>query len=72
MFAHAVDRNDIGVVQPGGCLRLALEALQMAGIQERMLAQDFQRHTPTQGDLHGLIDNAHAAAADLAEYLIVA
>jgi hypothetical protein len=32
-----------------------------------VLGQHFQRHVPAQGELYPLVDDAHAATADLAE-----
>ena len=48
-------------------LGLVLEALQLARVQRRRERQHLQRHPPAQRDLLGLVDDAHAAAAHLAE-----
>ena len=56
-----------GVVQAGGGLGLELEPLQLLGVQRRGEGQDLQRHPAAERDLLGLVDDAHAAPADLAE-----
>jgi hypothetical protein len=61
-----------GAVRRKERLHLPLETLQLAAVQERMLGQDFERHMPAQGDLHRLVDNAHAATAHLAQHLVIA
>ena len=42
------------------------------GVEPRVARQDLQRHVPAQRGLLGLVDHAHAAAADLAEDPVVA
>src|SRR5262249_39272867 len=69
--ADAEDRDDVGVVQAGGRLRLPLEPLALAVVKEE-LRQHLQGDVPAQGDLLGLIDDAHAAPADLAQDAVVA
>ena len=72
LAADRVDGHDVGVVQLGGGLGLVLEALQVLGVQRRGERQHLQRDAPAQGQLHGLVDDAHAAAADLADDLEIA
>ena len=70
--AHAEDRHDVGVVQLGRGLRLALEPPHLLGVQQRAGREHLQRHPPAERFLLGLVDHPHAAAADLAEDAVVA
>ena len=72
VLAHAEDRHDVGVVQPGRRLRLALEPPHLLGVQQRAGREHLQGHAPAQRLLLGLVDDAHAAPADLAEDAVVA
>ena len=72
MMADAEDGNDVGVVQPGSRLGLALEAQQLLGVVEGVRWQHLQRHAPAQRHLLGLEDDAHAALADLAQDTVIA
>ena len=46
---------------------LALEPPALLGVAEQLRRQDLQGDVPAQRDLLGLVDDPHAAAADLAE-----
>ena len=72
LFADAEDRDDVGVVQPGGRLRLALEPLLLPGIAEELPRQHLEGHVSAERDLLGLVDDAHAAAADFAQDAVIA
>ena len=65
LLADAEDGHDVGVVQPGGRLRLAKKPLQARGRGHPGRRQDLQRHVPAERLLLRLVDDAHAAAADL-------
>jgi hypothetical protein len=65
--ADAVDRDDVRVVEQRRRLRLVPEALELAVVEDRGERQDLQRHAPAERDLLRLVDDPHAAAADLAE-----
>ena len=67
LAADGVDRDDVRVVQAGGGLGLDLEPLELPGVERRGERQDLQRHAAAERDLLGLVDDPHAAAADLAE-----
>ena len=67
VFANAEHGHDVGVMQPGGGLCLAAEAFEMFGGKSCPAEQHLERHAPRQGALLGLIDDAHAAPADLAD-----
>ena len=69
---HAEDRDDIGVVQPRRGPRLPLETLHLLRVSESRIRQNLQRDASAQRFLLGLVDHAHAAAANLAEDAVVA
>ena len=67
LAADEVDRHDVRVMQLGGRLRLVLEALQLPGVERGGERQHLQGHAPAERELLGLVDDAHAAPADLAD-----
>lgn len=71
-FADPEHRNDVGVVQSGGCLRLALEPLLVPDVEEELLGQHLEGHMSAKRDLFSLVDDAHAATADLAQDAVIA
>ena len=70
MLADLVDLHDVRVLQLGHRLRLGAEAGQLlrAGVVARQ--DHLQGDDPVQLHLPGLVDHAHAAAAQLAEDLV--
>ncbi len=66
LLANAEDRHDVGVVELGRGARLALEPLAPAGVEQAVARQDLDRDTSREGCLLGLVDDAHAAASELA------
>ena len=72
VLADPKDRHDISVVQPRRRARLPLEPLPLLPVGEHLLGQDLQRHVPAQRDLFGLVDDPHAAAADLPQDAVIA
>src|SRR5579884_3703069 len=65
VLADLVDRYDVGMVQLGSGAGLAVEALTKSDVAEGVSRQHLQGDAPAQRHLFGLIDDAHAAAADL-------
>src|SRR5713226_6200919 len=65
--AGGEDGDDVGVVQLRGGVSFVLEALQLPGIERAGEGEDFQGDPPAERDLLGLVDDAHAAPADLAD-----
>jgi hypothetical protein len=65
----AENRHDVGVVQPSRCLGLAAKPLQVDGVRQSGGRKYLEGHMPAQGDLLGLVNNAHAASAELAHGL---
>ena len=56
-----------GMVERGGGAGFVLEALQLLLVEHRGERQHLQRDAAAERDLLGLVDDAHAAAADLAQ-----
>ena len=69
LAANAMHRNDVCMVKVGRSLRLLPESLQMLGIKGGRKRQHLQGHAAPQGQLNGLVHNAHAATANLAHDL---
>ena len=67
LAADGVDRHDVGVVQLAGGVGFVAEACQSARVEHRREGQHLQGDSPAERDLLGLVDDAHAAAADLAD-----
>jgi len=70
--ADLVDRDHAGVVEQGYGLGLVLEASPLVVAGEHAGLDHLQRHRSVERDLAGLVDDAHAAAAQLALDLVVA
>jgi hypothetical protein len=68
----AVDRDDVGVVELGGGLRLLLEALDDVRVLGDVGRQDLDGHLPVQGQVLGEEHRAHAALAEHALELVLA
>ena len=72
VLADVEDRHDVGVMHPRRGLRLALKADLRRGVARARPGQHLEGDAPAQGLLLGLVDDAHAAAADLAQDAVVA
>ena len=66
LLAHPVHRDDVRVVEPSGRVRLAPEALDRLRVERHRRVEDLQRDAAPHRRLLGLVDDAHAAAADFA------
>ena len=62
LLPDVINRADIGMVQRGSSLRLALKASQRLGIAGHFVGQELERHEAVEARVFGLVDNAHAAA----------
>ena len=69
LAANAMYGNDVCMVKVGCSLRLLPESLQMLGIKSSGKRQHLQGHMTPQGQLNGLVYNAHAATANFAHDL---
>jgi hypothetical protein len=70
VFADLVDRHDVRVIQPGGRLRLQLEAADGARRGQALAQDHLQGHGAVQRHLAGPEDDAHTAAGDLFQQLV--
>ncbi len=64
-FANVVDGADIGMVQRGSGASFAAEALDGLRILRDIVGKKFERDTASEPGVLGLIDYAHASAANL-------
>ena len=71
MLVDVVDRADVGVVERGGGLRLAPEALERDRVVEVLRGQELQRDQPVEARVLRLVHDSHAAAAELLEDAVV-
>ena len=72
VLADAEHGHDIGVMQVGRHLGFAGEAVLVLRVEQHLLGQHLERHPAPQRLLLGLVDDAHAAAADFADDVVVA
>ncbi len=66
VLADLVDRDDAGVIEQRDGLGLVLEPPQLVVAGEQPGLEHLQCDGAVEGDLAGLVDDAHAAAAQLA------
>ena len=59
-----VDRDDVRMVQRGGCARFTLEPAEPIGISGKGRRQDFDRDVTAEARVAGAVHLAHAAAAE--------
>ena len=72
VLADLVDRHDPGMIEIGGRLGLGVEAADVGLVGELAGEDHLERDGPVEADLPGLEDDAHAAAGELADDLVVA
>jgi hypothetical protein len=70
--ADLVEGHDVGMVETGGDLGLGLEALDVGGGSELAGQDHLEGDETVEAHLPRLVDNAHAAAGDLLQQLVVA
>ncbi len=61
---EAVDRGDVGVLELGEDLRLALEARETVGVGGERLGEDLDRDLALQLRVGGAVDDPHPALAE--------
>ncbi len=71
ILPHVINGDDVGVVQSRRSACLAAKPLERAGASPGA-EHDLQRHVAAQRELLGLVDDSHAAAADLTQNPVVA
>ena len=67
-----MDRDDVGVVEPGNRSGLGVEALDLFRTDQASALDQFQRHVARQSRLAGPVDDPHAAPGDLPDQLVAA
>ena len=68
--AHVVQRADVGVVQAGNGLGFTAEAGQPLRVAGEMFRKDLDGDGPSETSVGSLVDFAHPARTDKADYLI--
>src|SRR6516165_5544828 len=72
VITNLINCADIRVVQRGGCLSFTLETLQSLAVPGEPLGQEFERDEAMQPGVLGLVNHAHAPAAEFLQNAIVA
>jgi hypothetical protein len=67
-----VDGDDVGVVEGGGRACFLLETLEAFHVAAGSAAKDLDRHGPTEREITGAIDLAHAPRSQLFQDLVAA
>ena len=70
-FANVVNGADVGMIQRGRRLRLALKTSQRLRIASDFVWQEFEGDKPVQARVFGLVHNAHATTAQLLDDAVV-
>ena len=71
LLADLVDCADVGMIQRGCRTRLSAKAFQSLWILCEVFGEKFERDKPAEGWILRLVDNTHAAAAQLFDDSIV-
>jgi len=71
LIVDFVDRANVGMVQRGSSLRLALEAGQSLSVFSDLVRQELQGHEAMQFYVFSLVDHAHPATAELFDNAVV-
>ncbi len=70
LFDEVIDGDDIGVVEPGGVSRLALEALHEIGVGAESLGDDLDRDVTVQDGIVAFVDLTHGPFANLPDDVV--
>ena len=71
MLADRVDRDDVRMPEPGGRVGLVQESVELIGRGRPELGDRLDRHDAIELQVASLVDDAHAAPADLAQDLVI-
>src|SRR5437867_5238134 len=71
LLPNVIDRADIRMIQCGCGLRLALETGQGLSVSGNLLRQELQGHETMEPDIFGLVNDTHAATAQLLQDAVV-
>ncbi len=69
-LAHLVDLHDVGMLQAGHRLGLEAKPVQLGAGRLRAASEHLQSDDPLETEVPGLVDDAHAATAQLAQDLV--
>ena len=70
-LADLVNGADVGVVERGGGAGFTTEALQGRGVLGDVVGKEFQGYEPAEREVFGLVDDSHAATAELLDDAVV-
>ena len=71
VLADFVDGADVGMIESRGGACLAAEALQRLRVARHFVGQEFEGDEAAEVGVFGLVDDAHAAAAELVDDAVV-
>ena len=71
VLVNIVDRADVGMVEGGGGLGFALEALERLMVLGHLLRQEFERHKAVELGVLSFVDDTHSSAAELLQDAVV-
>ena len=72
VLSHVEHRDDVRMIQPCDCLRLAIEALDKIARREGPGQKHLEGDYALEADLTRLVDHAHPASGDFLQQLVVA
>ena len=70
LFKDVVDRNDVGMIQPRGCLRFEQEPSLAVGISNLLRRQSFQSDDAVKPGVAGVVDLAHSSRSQKGKYFV--
>lgn len=71
-LADRVDDGDVRVLERRGRPCFLQQPFPSTGVVDQVLGKDLERHLPSQVQVPGAVDDAHAAPADFVEDFVVA
>ena len=71
LFANIVNRANVGMIQGGRGLRLALKTTERLGIARHLIRKELQSNEAVQASVLGLVDHTHPSAAEFFEDPVV-
>lgn len=66
-FVNFMDRANVGMTERGGCFRFPFKSLAALLVLKQVSGQEFQRDGALELGVFGLVNNTHAAFAELAD-----
>src|SRR5207302_10704640 len=70
-LADLVNGANVGMVERGGGASFATEAPQGRGVLGDVVGKEFQGYEPAEREVFGLVDDSHAATAELLDDAVV-